>query len=80
MMNGWHLGDQIKQNDTVIAVETDKTTVEVPSPFAGIIDEINRPIQCLWFYLLTSNDYLIINTHIATSITFTCLICFSLIS
>ena len=34
-------GDKISKNDPVITLESDKSSVEVPSTFEGIIDNIN---------------------------------------
>ena len=33
-------GDQINKNDTIITLESDKSSVEVPSPFSGIIGQL----------------------------------------
>ena len=35
------VGDQISQNDPIVTLESDKSSVEVPSPFAGKILELN---------------------------------------
>ncbi len=35
------LGDQVKAEDPLITLESDKATIEVPAPFAGVIKEIN---------------------------------------
>jgi pyruvate/2-oxoglutarate dehydrogenase complex dihydrolipoamide acyltransferase (E2) component len=34
------VGDAIKEDDTILEIETDKATVEVPSPAAGVITEV----------------------------------------
>lgn len=34
------VGDVIKEDDTILEIETDKATVEVPSPMAGVISEV----------------------------------------
>jgi len=34
-------GDKIKGEDPLISLESDKATIEVPSPYAGIVKEIN---------------------------------------
>lgn len=34
-------GDTIKKEDPLISLESDKATMEIPSPFAGIVKEIN---------------------------------------
>lgn len=34
------VGDVIKEDDTILEIETDKATVEVPSPLAGVISEV----------------------------------------
>src|SRR5690348_17894000 len=34
-------GDSIKAEDSLIVLESDKATIEVPSPFAGIIRELS---------------------------------------
>jgi pyruvate dehydrogenase E1 component len=36
-----NVGDQINQNDPVVTLESDKSSVEVPSPFSGKILELN---------------------------------------
>jgi len=33
-------GDQVIEGQTLFAVETDKTTVDVPAPFAGTVREV----------------------------------------
>ncbi|MBL79997.1 MAG: branched-chain alpha-keto acid dehydrogenase subunit E2 [Nitrosomonadaceae bacterium] len=34
-------GDEIKKEDALLSLESDKATIEIPSPFAGIVKEIN---------------------------------------
>ena len=34
------VGDTVKSDDTLFDVETDKVSTEIPSPVAGVIDEI----------------------------------------
>ena len=34
-------GDQIKSNDPVITIESDKSSVEIPSTFSGKIESVN---------------------------------------
>ena len=34
-------GDQVKKNDPILTLESDKSSVEVPSPFDGKISSIN---------------------------------------
>lgn len=34
------IGQEVKEGDTILAVETDKAAVEIPSPYTGIIKEI----------------------------------------
>lgn len=34
------VGDTIKEDDTILEIETDKATVEVPSPMTGVISEV----------------------------------------
>ena len=33
-------GDQIKQNDPIVTIESDKSSVEIPSTFAGKVDSL----------------------------------------
>ncbi len=33
-------GDQVKQNDSLISLESDKATMDVPAPFAGTVREV----------------------------------------
>ena len=35
------VGDKVKEGDLIFEVETDKVVVEIPSPFTGIVKEIN---------------------------------------
>ena len=37
-------GDKISKNDPVITLESDKSSVEVPSAFEGVVDSINIKI------------------------------------
>jgi len=37
-------GDKISKNDPVITLESDKSSVEVPSAFEGVVDTINIKI------------------------------------
>jgi 2-oxoisovalerate dehydrogenase E2 component (dihydrolipoyl transacylase) len=39
----WHVavGDLVKQDDVIAAVMTDKATVEIPSPVAGVVSSLN---------------------------------------
>ena len=37
-------GDEIKKNDPVVTLESDKSSVEVPSPFEGRISELRVKI------------------------------------
>ena len=37
-------GDIIKKNDPIVTLESDKSSVEVPSPFAGKISSLNVKI------------------------------------
>ena len=37
-------GDKINKNDTVVTLESDKSSVEVPSTFEGVVDSINIKI------------------------------------
>ena len=37
-------GDQIKKNDPIVTLESDKSSVEVPSPFAGKISSVEVKI------------------------------------
>lgn len=38
----WHVGvgDQVREGDALVAVETDKAVVDIPSPVAGVVVEI----------------------------------------
>jgi pyruvate dehydrogenase E1 component len=35
------VGDQVNENDPIVTLESDKSSVEVPSPFSGKIVELN---------------------------------------
>ena len=37
-------GDKIKKNDSVVTLESDKSSVEVPSIFEGIVENVNVKI------------------------------------
>ena len=37
------IGDQVAENDPLVELETDKVTVEVPSPADGAIESVLRP-------------------------------------
>lgn len=34
-------GDQVKPEDSLVSLESDKATIEIPAPFAGVIKEVN---------------------------------------
>ena len=34
-------GDQVKSEDALISLESDKATIEIPAPFTGVIKEVN---------------------------------------
>jgi pyruvate dehydrogenase E2 component (dihydrolipoamide acetyltransferase) len=34
------VGDNVKEGDIILEVETDKVTVEIPSPYTGVVEEI----------------------------------------
>ena len=34
-------GDQVKSEDPLVSLESDKATIEIPAPFAGVIKEVN---------------------------------------
>ncbi len=34
------VGDQIEKEQTIISLETDKASIDVPSPFAGVVKEL----------------------------------------
>src|SRR5882672_8664790 len=36
-------GDAVKQDETIVELETDKVSVEVPSPAAGVLEHIEIP-------------------------------------
>jgi len=38
------IGDIIKENDSIITLESDKASMEIPSPFAGKVVKINVQI------------------------------------
>ena len=40
-------GDKIKKNDPIVTLESDKSSVEVPSPFEGIISELKVSLDAL---------------------------------
>lgn len=42
-----NIGDKVEQDDAVIAVETDKVTMEIPAPCAGTITSINVALEDL---------------------------------
>ena len=33
-------GDEIKKEEALISLESDKATIEIPSPFAGVVKEV----------------------------------------
>jgi pyruvate/2-oxoglutarate dehydrogenase complex dihydrolipoamide acyltransferase (E2) component len=37
------IGDQVKEGDPLVLVETDKTEVEIESPYSGTITEVLAP-------------------------------------
>ena len=37
-------GDEVKKNDPIVTLESDKSSVEVPSPFEGKISELKVKI------------------------------------
>ena len=37
-------GDKIKKNDSIVTLESDKSSVEVPSIFEGVVENINVKI------------------------------------
>jgi pyruvate dehydrogenase E2 component (dihydrolipoamide acetyltransferase) len=39
-----NIGDKIAEEDSIITLESDKASMEIPSPFAGIVREINLNI------------------------------------
>ena len=50
-------GDKISKNDPVITLESDKSSVEVPSAFEGVVDSINIKIGDKVCALLTGGGY-----------------------
>ena len=38
------VGDSIKKEDPLIAVESDKASMDIPSPFDGVVEEIKVKI------------------------------------
>ena len=34
-------GDEIKKEEALISLESDKATIEIPSPFSGVVKEVN---------------------------------------
>ena len=37
-------GDKVKKNDPVVTIESDKSSVEVPSIYEGVVDSVNVKI------------------------------------
>src|SRR6056297_365025 len=33
-------GDKVEEDQSVVEIETDKATTDIPSPYAGVVDEI----------------------------------------
>ena len=40
-------GDEIAEDAPLVEIQTDKTTVEIPSPAAGKVARINREMRCV---------------------------------
>ena len=42
----WHVkeGDEIKEDDPLVEVETDKAAVDIPSPASGIVVKLNGKV------------------------------------
>ena len=38
------IGDQVSKNDPIVTLESDKSSVEVPSPFSGKVSELKIKI------------------------------------
>ena len=38
-------GDQVNKNDTIITLESDKSSVEIPSPYSGKITELKVRLE-----------------------------------
>ena len=41
-------GESVASGETLVELETDKITVEVPAPRAGIVTSINQPPRAMW--------------------------------
>ena len=44
-------GDTIKENDPIVTIESDKSSVEIPSTISGKIDTINVKVGLCFRYL-----------------------------
>jgi len=39
-----NVGDSLAAEDSIITVESDKATMDIPAPFAGVLKEIKVPV------------------------------------
>ena len=38
-------GDEVNKNDPIITIESDKSSVEIPSPFSGKVSELKLTLE-----------------------------------
>ena len=57
-------GDKVSINDPVITIESDKSSVEIPSSLEGTIDSINVKIGFIKIYRIKQKRYFFSNKEI----------------